>query len=75
MVLGILKTIRISKILMDLQEPGSIVRFEPVSGIHPGELDPGETMWCNVAYNGAAPIWFQVTTGNGIYASAYIPTP
>ena len=59
------------------ESPGTwtIVRFEPATGIHPGELDPGETMWCNATYTGAAPVWFQVTTGNGVYASAYIPYP
>jgi flagellar protein FlaF len=56
--------------------PGTwtIVQFEPAaSSVHPGELDPGETMWCNVVYPGDTPVWFQVTTGNGVYASAYIP--
>jgi flagellar protein FlaF len=36
--------------------------------IHPNQLDPGEKMWVTVNYIGARPIWFQVTTSNGVYA-------
>jgi flagellar protein FlaF len=41
--------------------------------IHPGVLDPGEKMWIMaVSPAGTAPDWCQVTTGNGVYASAYL---
>jgi len=41
--------------------------------IHPKELDPGEKMWIfAVSPAGTAPDWCQVTTGNGVYASAYL---
>jgi len=53
----------------------TINSFEPVSGVHPGELDPGETVWCEAVYPGDIPKWFQVTTSNGVYTSAYIPYP
>jgi flagellar protein FlaF len=44
--------------------------------LHPGELDPGETISCNAtAYAGDPPVWFQVTTGNGVYTSARITYP
>jgi len=36
--------------------------------IHPEQLDPGEKMWVTVNYFGAKEIWFQITTGNGVYA-------
>jgi len=37
--------------------------------IHPEQLDPGEKMWVTVNYPiGDEPIWFQITTGNGVYA-------
>jgi flagellar protein FlaF len=37
--------------------------------IHPNQLDPGEKMWVTVNYRGGTkPIWFQVTTSNGVYA-------
>lgn len=40
--------------------------------LHPNSLDPGESMWCMVTFSGDPPIWFQVTTANGVYASAYL---
>jgi len=41
--------------------------------IHPGVLDPGEKMWIMaISPAGTAPDWCQVTTGNGVYASAYL---
>ncbi|MGB8219265.1 MAG: hypothetical protein WCE46_02645 [Methanoregula sp.] len=44
--------------------------------LHPGRLDPGEKISCNATYYpGEAPVWIQVTTGNGVYASAYIASP
>jgi len=36
--------------------------------IHPKQLDPGEKMWVTVNYIGPKPTWFQITTGNGVYA-------
>jgi archaeal flagellar protein FlaF len=40
--------------------------------IHPFELDPGETYQIQVNLIGASPAWFQVTTANGVYASAMV---
>jgi flagellar protein FlaF len=40
--------------------------------IHPRELDPGEKMWIWATFNTGSPVWFQVSTGNGVYATAYI---
>jgi len=40
--------------------------------IHPYSLDPGETYTIRIMANGNQPKWFQITTGNGIYASAFI---
>jgi flagellar protein FlaF len=50
----------------------TIVFFDPLNGIHPGQLDPGETVWCHAYYPGDLPQWLQVTTGNGVYTSGYI---
>jgi flagellar protein FlaF len=40
--------------------------------IHPSELDPGEKYQIRVATKGSSPNWFQITTSNGVYASAYV---
>ena len=40
--------------------------------IHPSELDPGEKYQIRVATRGSSPYWFQITTSNGVYASAYV---
>ena len=41
--------------------------------VHPGQLDPEETVNITVAYTGGdPPAWVQVTTGNGVYDSAYV---
>ena len=40
--------------------------------IHPSELDPGEKYQMRVATKGSSPYWFQITTSNGVYASAYV---
>jgi len=40
--------------------------------IHPFELDPGEKYRILVTTRGSSPEWFQITTGNGIYASAFV---
>jgi flagellar protein FlaF len=39
---------------------------------HPNQLDPGEKMWAWATVAGADPQWVQVTTANGVYASAYV---
>jgi flagellar protein FlaF len=42
--------------------------------IHPRELDPGETYRILVRTLGTSkPSWFQITTGNAVSASAYLP--
>ena len=40
--------------------------------IHPSELDPGEKYQIRVATQGSSPKWFQITAGNGVYASAFV---
>jgi len=40
--------------------------------LHPYELDPGETYRIQVNLLGTSPEWFQVTTANGVYASALL---
>jgi archaeal flagellar protein FlaF len=40
--------------------------------IHPNELDPGEKYQIRVSSMGTSPRWFQITTANGIYASAFV---
>jgi flagellar protein FlaF len=40
--------------------------------IHPSELDPGEKYQIRVATRGSSPYWFQITSGIGVYASAYV---
>jgi archaeal flagellar protein FlaF len=39
--------------------------------IHPYQMDPGETYQVRInLITGASPVWFQVTSANGVYASA-----
>ena len=40
--------------------------------LHPYELDPGEKYQIQVNLVSSSPQWFQVTTANGVYASAFI---
>jgi len=40
--------------------------------IHPSELDPGEKYRVRVNTQGSSPEWFQITAGNGVYASAFV---
>ncbi|NLM29555.1 MAG: flagellar protein FlaF [Methanomicrobiales archaeon] len=41
--------------------------------IHPGALDPGETLTIGIAHNlDTDPLWVQVVTPNGVTSSAYI---
>jgi flagellar protein FlaF len=41
--------------------------------IHPRQLDPGEKMRVWATFTGGSPVWFQVTTGNGINAQTTYP--
>jgi flagellar protein FlaF len=44
-------------------------------GVHPGQLDPGETLNLSVTCTeDAIPTWVQVVTPNGVPTSAYITT-
>lgn len=50
----------------------SVVGITP-DAVHPGQLDPEETVNISVAFTGGdAPAWVQITTGNGVYDSAYV---
>ncbi|WP_292729863.1 flagellar protein FlaF [Methanoculleus sp.] len=40
--------------------------------VHPGELDPGETLNLSITYQDISPTWVQVVTPNGVSSSAYI---
>jgi hypothetical protein len=40
--------------------------------VHPGFLDPGETMTATVSYEGTPPTWVQVTTPSGVSDSDYL---
>jgi archaeal flagellar protein FlaF len=40
--------------------------------IHPSELDPGEKFQFRINTQGNFPEWFQITSGNGVYASAFV---
>jgi len=40
--------------------------------IHLSELDPGESYRIEVTTSGISPYWFQITTGNGVYASKFL---
>jgi flagellar protein FlaF len=40
--------------------------------IHPGYLDPGETLTATVSYSGSSPSWIQVTTPLGVSDSDYL---
>lgn len=40
--------------------------------IHPSELDPGEKYQIRINTWGVSPKWFQITTSNGVYASAFV---
>ena len=52
----------------------SKVSIEP-DGVHPGQLDPGETLNLSVTCpTDATPTWIQVVTPNGVSSSTYIQT-
>lgn len=40
--------------------------------IHPYSLDPGERYQIRILSTGEQPKWIQVTTANGVYASAFL---
>jgi len=40
--------------------------------IHPYALDPGEKFQIRITTEGTSPKWFQITTANGVSASAYV---
>jgi flagellar protein FlaF len=40
--------------------------------IHPGYLDPGETMSAVISFIGASPTWIQITTPSGVSDSDYV---
>jgi flagellar protein FlaF len=40
--------------------------------IHPSELDPGEKFQFRINTQTTSPKWFQITSGNGVYASAFV---
>jgi flagellar protein FlaF len=40
--------------------------------IHPAELDPGEKFQFRINTQGTSPAWFQITSDNGVYASAFV---
>jgi flagellar protein FlaF len=40
--------------------------------VHPGELDPGETLNLSVDFGDDRPGYVQVVTGNGVSSSAYV---
>jgi flagellar protein FlaF len=48
------------------------ITYMPPDGIHYSELDPGETYQILVRTSGISPHWFQITTGNGVYASEFL---
>ncbi|WP_286681256.1 flagellar protein FlaF [Methanoculleus sp. DTU007] len=51
----------------------SKVSIEP-DGVHPGQIDPGETLTISITYavGVTPPTWVQVVTPNGVTGSAYI---
>jgi flagellar protein FlaF len=40
--------------------------------IHPSELDPGEKFQFRINTQDTSPSWFQITSDNGVYASAFV---
>jgi flagellar protein FlaF len=60
------------KYLMGTPGNWSIIRYES-DIVHPNQLDPGEKMWVWATFTGAYPIWFQMTTSNGVNAQTTIP--
>ena len=49
----------------------STVRIIP-DDVHPGELDPGETLNLSVGFEGDSPGFVKIVTPNGVCGSAYI---
>jgi flagellar protein FlaF len=48
------------------------VKIVPDS-IHPDQLDPGEKMWVLATFTSGDPVWFQVSTSNGVNAQTTYP--
>jgi archaeal flagellar protein FlaF len=40
--------------------------------IHPGQLDPEETVRISIRYTDPAPTWVKIATNDGVYDSAYV---
>ncbi len=40
--------------------------------IHPNQLDPGETMWVWATFSSGNPLWYLVSTSNGVNAQTTI---
>ena len=49
----------------------TVVDISP-DDIHPGMLDPGETLTLAIRFEGNSPGYVQIVTGNGISSSAYV---
>jgi flagellar protein FlaF len=49
----------------------SMVTINPDT-VHPSQLDADEVLNLSVQYVGDPPVWVQVTTGNGVFDSAYL---
>jgi len=58
----------------DTAAPGSWTKSILNDYVHPGELDPGETMYVNAYFTGSTPLHFDVgfCTNNGVYASQVV---
>jgi flagellar protein FlaF len=56
-------------------EPGTwtIINNQDQYGFHQPELYPGNSYIIEVMTTGSSPHWFQITTGNAVYASAFLP--
>lgn len=61
-----------SSVCTDIVTTWCISLFDP-NNFHPNELDPGEKMSILATVPGNQPIWFQVTTGNGVNAQTTYP--
>jgi flagellar protein FlaF len=54
----------------EISRPGTWTILDKGSEtIHLSELDPGEAYQVMVTTSGISPYWFQINTGNGVYAS------
>jgi len=46
--------------------------YSRIESVHPGQLDPGETVTGTAIFTSSTPYMIEVVTGNGAYSSAYI---